>query len=157
MSGIHETKGTSNSSVLKTTTWGALMAFSATIMVAGLVGYNPWSNSGNLAGPTATIADRELPASAKATPTAKDRSWFGHPSTRAVPLHGKTLPAQTGVAQASVSKTATAEKPVRLNQNDLSHSSAPSSDISAASASASPDDDQPVVALSSSSRMTRRT
>ena len=47
MPGKHESSRTS-SGILKTTTWGALIAFSAAILVTGLIGYSPWTHFGRL-------------------------------------------------------------------------------------------------------------
>src|SRR5260370_623730 len=62
MSVTLETGRSVKGSVLKTTTWGALIAFSATIMVAGRGGDNPWTPSGDLARPAAPVAHPGLPA-----------------------------------------------------------------------------------------------
>ncbi len=124
MSGIHETKGTSNSSVLKTTTWGALIALSATIMVAGLVGYNPWSQAGNLSAPNASIADKGLPTATQPTLSAKGSPSFGHLQGKAPAFHGRPSPAETGVAPVHVSTAASPKNPIRSNQADLSQPSA---------------------------------
>ena len=43
MPGSKETPRTT-SSVLKTTTWGALIALSGAIFAAGVLGYNPWTH-----------------------------------------------------------------------------------------------------------------
>src|SRR6266849_3263395 len=133
-------------SVLKTTTWGALIAFSATIMVAGLVGYNPWSPSGNLAGPNASIAERELPSAAQPAPSAKGSSSFGRLPVSALPFHSKSSPAETGVSQVSLSTVATPEDPIRSNQADLGRSNTPNNDTGTSPAGTNPDDNQAAVA-----------
>jgi len=73
MPGKHETSHT-GSSVLKTTTWGALIAFSAAILVAGLLGYRPWVHSGELGRPAAHLAEQSLPPAAHSATPAKEQS-----------------------------------------------------------------------------------
>jgi len=50
MPGKRETNHT-GSSVLKTTTWGALIALTAATLVAGLLGHRQWTHSGDLGRP----------------------------------------------------------------------------------------------------------
>ncbi len=63
MPGSHETSRTA-SSILKTTTWGALIAFSAAILVAGLLGYNPWTHFGDRGRHSSQVAEQSLPSAA---------------------------------------------------------------------------------------------
>ncbi len=58
MPGSYETPRTS--SVLKTTTWGALITLPGAIFVAGVLGYNPW----DLGRPSAQVAEQAPPSAA---------------------------------------------------------------------------------------------
>ena len=64
MPGKRETNQT-GSSVLKTTTWGALIAFSAAILVAGLLDTTRGPDSGGLGRPSAQVAEQRLPSAAR--------------------------------------------------------------------------------------------
>ena len=63
MPGKQENSRTARS-VLKTTTWGAVIALSAALLVAGLVGLNPEIQSGDLGRPSAQVAEHRLPSAA---------------------------------------------------------------------------------------------
>ena len=142
MPGSYETPRTT-SSVLKTTTWGALIALSGAIFVAGVLGYNPWTHSRDLGRPYAQVGEQAPPLAAHPRTPSQDGSFKGEAPGRAVSSHAKSTPTVT--ATPVISAAATREIPIGSNQADLGHSSVPINEIGTHSASASPNDDQSVV------------
>ena len=69
MPGKHETSPTGNS-VLKTTTWGSLIAFSAVMLLAG-IRYNPWNPPSDLNGPSAHVEEHSQSAGSHAAAPAE--------------------------------------------------------------------------------------
>ena len=74
MPGSKETPRTT-SSVLKTTTWGALIALSGAIFAAGVLGYNPWAHSRDLGRPSAQVAEQAPPLAAHPRTPSQDGSF----------------------------------------------------------------------------------
>jgi len=106
MPGKYETSPTGNS-VLKTTTWGSLIAFSAVMLLAG-IRYNHGTPSSDLNGRSAQVEEHsQAAASHTAAPAQSDSTQTGT-TLRALPRHSKSLPAQTVVSQVSASAAATA-------------------------------------------------
>ena len=69
MPGSYETPRTS--SVLKTTTWRALITLPGAIFVAGVLGYNPW----DLGRPSAQVAEQAPPLAAHPRTPSQDGSF----------------------------------------------------------------------------------
>jgi serine protease AprX len=144
MPGKHETSRTGNS-ILKTTTWGSLIAFSAVMLLAGSLRYSSSTSSSDLHGPSAHVEEHsQSAASHTAAPVQIDSTQTG--KTLTLPHHAKSSPAEAAVPQVSASAAATVPNPIRSNQTDLGHSSAPINDSGASSASTSRDDDHLVAA-----------
>src|ERR1700721_109634 len=76
MPGKNETSR-NGSKILKTTTWGSVIALSAAILVAGLTGLNPLSQPGDFGHPAAQVAEKALaPAGHSVTP-AQEETFIG--------------------------------------------------------------------------------
>ncbi len=114
MLGRRETSRTS-SSVLKTTTWGALIAFTAAVLVAALFGYNPWNPAGDSGRTSADLAAQSLPSAGLASPVAHPRSSLDVSVDQALPLQGKPTQAGTSMAEVSVLAAASRENANGLN------------------------------------------
>src|SRR6266851_2212886 len=146
MSVTLETGRSVKGSVLKTTTWGALIAFSATIMVAGLVGYNPWPPSGDLARPSAQVAEQGLPSAGPSATPAQDSSSISRAFGQALPSQDNSAATVHATPVISASAAATPENPILSNQADPSHSNTPNHDTGTGSADTNPTDTPAVVA-----------
>src|SRR6266849_5926448 len=145
MPGSHETSRTA-SSILNTTTWGALIALSAAILVAGLLGYNPWTYFGDRGRPSSQVAEQRLPSAAHAGTSALEGPSLGKAIGRALSRHDKSASSVTATSPISASAAATPENPIRLNQADLGRSNTPNHDTGTSPAGTSPDDNQAAVA-----------
>src|SRR5712692_5871591 len=146
MSVTLETGRSVKGSVLKTTTWGALIAFSAMILVAGLLGYNPWTPSGDLARSSPPVAEQGLPSAGPSATPAQDGSSIRGAIGRAFPSQDKSAATVSATPVISASAAAAPENLIRSNQADLSHSNTPNHDTGASSAGTNPDDIQAAVA-----------
>src|SRR4029077_1638975 len=125
---------------LKTTTWGALIALSAAILVAGLVGYSSWTPSGGIGHPSAQVAEQTLPSAPHSGTSAVGSSSQGKATGRALSRHDKFASSVSAISPISHSAATTLQNPIRSNQAALAQSSSPSNDNGPVSASASPDD-----------------
>src|SRR5216684_884142 len=146
MSVTLETGRSVKGSVLKTTTWGALIAFSAMILVAGLLGYNPWTPSGDLARSSAQVAEQGLPSAGPSATPAQDDSSMDGVIGRALPSRDKSAATVHATPVISASAAAAPENPVRSNQADLSHSNTRNIDTGTGSADTNPNDNEAAVA-----------
>src|SRR6266851_8390248 len=146
MSVTLETGRSVKGSVLKTTTWGALIAFSAMILVAGLLGYNPWTPSGDLARSSAQVAEQGLPSAGPSATPAQDDSSMDGVIGRALPSRDKSAATVHATPVISASAAAAHENPVRSNQADLSHSNTRNIDTGTGSADTNPNDNEAAVA-----------
>src|SRR5712692_4275015 len=146
MSVTLETGRSVKGSVLKTTTWGALIAFSATIMVAGLLGYSPWTPSGDLARPSAQVAEQGLPSAGHSATLAQDGSSISGAFGRAFPSLDKSAATVSATPVISASAAATPENLIRSNQADLSRSNTRNLDTGTGSAGTNPEDIQAAAA-----------
>src|SRR5580693_4715949 len=144
MRGTHNSSG-KGSSILKTTTWGALIALTAAILVAGLPGFNPWTHSGDVSHPSVQVAEQVQPLVAHSTTPARQDSTLSGVSGRSISVQGKSAQAEAGVAQVAVSPAASFENPIRPVQTEPRHENAPKNDTDLPSTSASPNNDQPAV------------
>ena len=133
MLGRRETSRTS-SSVLKTTTWGALIAFTAAVLVAALFGYNPWNPAGDFGRTSAHLAAQSLPSAGLASPVAHPRSSLDVSVDQALPLQGKPTQAGTSMAEVSVLAAASRENADGLNQPAPRHIDTPGNDSNTSSA-----------------------
>src|SRR5580658_8116424 len=122
------------SRVLKTTTWGAVIALSAAILVTGLVGLNPLTKSGEFGRPAAQVAEKALPSSGPSLTPALQGSFNGGDVREDQPVLGKALPsASETVSDSSVSTVAS---PIRSSQAELSQPNPPSESNGGGSGSA---------------------
>src|SRR3977135_190507 len=112
MPSTHETPR-NTSSMLKTTTWGALIALSAAILMAGLVGYSPWTHSGDLGRPTAQLSEPPVPPAVPSTAPAPGDSPLGETVGQALPSHRKSRSSVNAGMSISASAVTTGEN---LNQ-----------------------------------------
>src|SRR6266852_6280818 len=144
MPGTHETQRTA-SSVLKTTTWGAVIAFSAATLVAGLLGYNPWTHSGNLGRTEVRLAEQSLPSAASSPMPAKESSTLREAIGRALPFLGKSASTATPTSPIGASVVATGENLSPLNQSEVARSNTPNHDMGLSSAGANSDENQTAV------------
>jgi hypothetical protein len=146
MPGKRETNHT-GSSVLKTTTWGALIALTAATLVAGLLGHRQWTHSGDLGRPTAQVTEQSLPVAHSAVP-AQRASSHSFASNPALFAHDNSSPAATQEARASLRPAGAVGNPLKWNPANFAHSSASSNDAatSLASASLSASEQQAVIA-----------
>jgi len=146
MPGKHETSRTGNS-VLKTTTWGALITFSAAILVAGILGHSPSTHSGDLGRSTVQLTEQSLPTSAHSAAPFQEGSSSGEAIGRALHLRGKS--ASTGTAKSPISISASAaassENISRLNQSEVARANASDHELGLSSAGGNSNENQTVV------------
>ncbi len=140
MPGRHETSRTA-SSVLKTTTWGGLIACTAALLLAGILGYSPWNHAGDLGQTSVPLAAQSIPLTGLAAPAAHADSSLNVSVGRALPLTGKSTLAETATTEVSVSTAAPRENNAdRSNQPVPRHSDAPSNDSNTTSTASTTDD-----------------
>src|SRR5882762_3695693 len=88
MPGKHETSSI-GSSLLKTTTWGALIACSAVMFAVGLLGHNHWGHSDNRHGASAQVAEESGPAAPQSEISVPTGTSLSGPADKTVFAHAK--------------------------------------------------------------------
>ena len=147
MPGKHETSRKA-SSVLKTTTWGAVIALSAALLMAGLVGLNPGTPSGDLGRPSAQLAENGTQSAAHSTARTQANSSYSDAIPRDSSSKDSSSPAARREAQASLPRAANLGGSSKWYPATPSHSNTSSNDAasSVASANLSPSERQAAIA-----------